>query len=222
MANGTSLSRLYRRRQTVPGMKEGIREPLYDFLTVASGVTSALRFFQVPEGGGAGKTLIDTNMQLSGQLPRGWKFACEIIEVHVQPGSDADAYVRQDPVQYAGAPAAPEFANDVWALVSRAFLRFTIGSKPYLTAPLLAFPSATGLHVNATAAVSDSTADTAHALSVDYARLAGHLFVVNPVLMLEGGSGFAVTIDWGGAVTTPSGFDARIGVLLRGVTFRDV
>lgn len=213
------LKRDYRRRLTAPGIKEGIREPLYDFLTYDSGTTLNLKFFQAGVGGT--KTLSDTNLTLNAQLPAGWKFSAESIELHVLPGSDAGSYVRQSPVLTGTALAAPNFANDVWALMSVGALNITIGTKPYLDAPLILFPATTGLGVTPAAAVENTNTTVLNQITVDYARLVGKPFVLNPVLPIPANTNFAVTLSWPAAVTLPSGFDARIGVVMQGIKFRD-
>lgn len=211
------LRNLYNRRLTIPGVKEGIREPLYDFLTYDSGATLSLRFFRDPAGGT--KTKADTNMELQSQLPAGHKYVAETLEIHVLPGSNAAAYVRQSPVLSAAAIAAPNFANDVWALLSVGWLELKVGSKPYLTAPLLSFPSTTGLGVTPAVALENEAAG-ANQTSCDYARLVGRPFVFNPVLPIDANTAFEVTLNWPAAVVLPSGFDARVGVVFGGVRFR--
>lgn len=213
-----NLQSLYKRRLTVPGQRDAIREPLYDFLTYDSGATLNLRFFQDPIGGT--KTKADTNMTLAGQLPKGWKYIVETMEIVVMPGSNAANYVRQSPVQQAAAAAAPNFANDVWALLSVGYAEITVGSKPYLTAPLLSFPSTTGLMISAAAATEDTGAAIHHQITADYARLVGKAFLFNPVMPLEENTNFDVTLNWPAAVVLPSAFDARIGIVFNGIKFR--
>jgi len=213
-----NLTRLYRRNLVNPNQREGIREPLYDFLTYNSGVDTALRFFQDPVSGT--KTKADTNMTLSGQLPGGHKYISETVEIHVLPGSSASAYARQDPVKSGTALAAPNFANDVWALMQTGYLVFHIGDKDYVTAPLLSFPPTTGLGCTPAVAVENTNTTVLNQLTVDYARMVGRPFVLNPILPIEPLTNFDVSLFWPTAVTLPSGFDARIGVVIGGVRFR--
>lgn len=214
-----NLRNLYKRRLTQPGLKEGIREPLYDFLTYDSAATTALVFFQTPVSGT--KTKADTNMTLNGMLPFGQKYIAETLEIHVLPGSSASSYVRQDAVKTATALAAPNFANDIWALLSVGYLEITVGTKPYLTAPLLSFPATTGLGVTPAVAVENTNSAVLNQVTVDYARLVGRPFVFNPVLPIDPQTNFDVTLRWPAAVTLPSGFDARIGVVFNGLKFRN-
>lgn len=214
-----NINAMYRRRLTNPRVKEGIREPLYDFLTYDSAATTALRFFQDPISGT--KTKSDTNMTLAGQLPGGHKYVAETIEIHILPGSSASAYARQDPVKSGTALAAPNYANDVWALVSKGYLIFHIGDKDYLTAPLLSFPPTTGLGITPAVAVENTNTTVLNQLTVDYARLVGRVYVLNPIIPIEALTNFDVTLAWDAAVTLPSGFDARIGVQMGGLRFRN-
>lgn len=204
---------------TQPGLKEAIREPLYDFLTYDSAATVNLPFFQNPIS--STKTKSDTNMELGGQLQKEFKFNVEMLELHVLPGSSASAYAREAAVKTGTSLAAPNFANDVWALMSKGYLIFKIGSKEYLTAPLLMFPPCSGLGINAAAAVENTNTTVLNQITVDYARLVGKPWVFDPVLPITGGTGFSVTLYWDSAITLPSGFDARIGVVLRGLKFRE-
>lgn len=213
------LKSLYARRLVDPNVKEGIREPLYSFGTYDSGVTRKLTLFQDKVGGTV--TEADTNMNLAGQLEAGHKFIAETVEVHVLPGSNAASYVRQDPVKVAAAATVPNFANDVWALVSVGHLVFKIGDKNYLTAPLLAFPPTTGLGISPAAAVATTVAAATPFATVDYARLVGRPFVLNPVLPIPEQTSFSVSLVWPTAVALPSGFDARVGVYLGGLRFRN-
>ncbi len=215
----TNLQQKYRKRLTDPRYKEGIREPLYDYLTYDSGVTTSLKFFQTQVGGS--KTKSDTNVPLNGQLPAGQKYVAEVLAIEVLPGSSAASYARQDPVKTATALAAPNFANDVWALLHKGFLEVTVGTKPYLTAPLLDFPSITGLGITPAAAVENTGTTVQNQITVDYGRLIGRPYVLDPEIPIEGLTNFDVTLTWDSAVTLPSGFDARIGVKFYGIRFRN-
>lgn len=215
-----SLRNLYNKRLVDPRVKEGIREPLYSFGTYDSGATLELPLFQDKLGGSI--TERDTNMPLAGQLPVGHKFIAETIELHVYPGSSASSYVRQDPVKASTAAlAAPNFANDVWALISSGFLVLKVGDKDYCTAPLIAFPPTTGLGITPAAAVENTNTTVINAVTVDYARGVGRPFVLNPVIPIPAMTAFSVSLKWPAAVTLPSGFDARMGIVMNGVRFRN-
>ena len=214
-----NLQQVYRKRLVDPRMKEGIREPLYDFLTYDSAATLQLKFFQTQVGGT--KTKSDTNMPLNGQLPAGQKFVAFTIGLYVLPGSNAASYVRQDPVKTATGLAPPSFANDVWALIHQGWLELTVGTKNYLTAPLIMFPAPTGMGITPAVAVENTNTTVVNQITVDYARLVGKEFALNPEVPIESQTNFDVTLNWPAAVALPSGFDARIGVFLGGIRFRN-
>src|SRR4030065_1027044 len=167
--SSANLKSLYRRSLVNPNQKEGIREPLYDFLTYNSGGDLSLRFFQDPVSGS--KTKADTNMTLNGQLPGGHKHIVETCEIHVLPVSHASSYVRQDAVKTGVALAAPNFANDVWALLQTGYLIFHIGDKDYITAPLLSFPPSTGMSLSVAAAVENTNTTVLNQITADYRPL---------------------------------------------------
>lgn len=215
-----TLMQLFNTRLNAPGLKEAIAEPLYDFISYDSGATTSLKFFS-EQIGVNGKTKHDTNMQASSSLSKGNKFVAMSMEIHVLPGSSASSYVRQDPIKTATALGAPNFANDVWALLNKGYAEITIGSKPYLTAPLLAFPAQSGLLISAAAAVENTNTTVQNQITADYARLVGKPFRFEPELPLDENTNFDVTLFWPAAVTLPSGFDARIGVVLQGMRFRN-
>jgi hypothetical protein len=216
----SNVQQSFRRKLTDPRFKEAIRQPLYDTLDFDSGVTTELRFFSVPQGQ-SGKTRQETNLDLAGQLSKGQKFAAQGVELHLLPGSSAAAYVRQEPVRQNAAVAAPQFANDIWALAQAGHLEINIGSKNYLTAgPLLLFPPSQGILI-APAVEQNLAAAAAQSLTSDYARMAGRPFAIDPELPIEENNNFSVVIKWPAAFALPSGFDARIKCVLLGVLFRN-
>lgn len=211
---------LMAKRLTDPRFKEAIRQSLYDTLTFDSGVTTSLRFFSTPQGGT--KTKTDTNLDLAGQIPQGHKFIADGIEVHVLPGSSAASYVRESIVKTAAALAAPNFANDVWALGESGYLTVKIGPKEYLTeGPLYRFPPQSGLDLRAAAAVENTNTTVVNQVTADYARFGGRPYILMPELPIEANTNFEVTLNWPAAFALPSGFDARIKVVLLGTLFRN-
>ncbi len=215
MAN---LKEDYQRMLTLPGAFDAIRQSLYDTLIFDSGVSNRLEFFQQTQGA-AGKAV--TNMQFAGQLPKGQKFVADAIEIEVYPGSVAAGYTRQNPVLQAAAVAAPNFANDVWALGEAGWVEVVVGTgKPYLIeAPLFRFPPSCGLVVGA-AVEQNLAAAAAQTISADYARFAGRPYHLDPKLPLDENTPFNVSLNWPAAFALPSGFDAKVRVRLTGILFR--
>lgn len=99
-------------------------EPRFDAVIFPAGTavkTNLIRMFSVPLGnnfyvGGPVKTLADTNMRASSQLPSPEVFRCYGIEAECFVEGVADAEFLQKLVKYAS-------------------VNFKIGSKPYLTVP---------------------------------------------------------------------------------------
>jgi len=221
---GASIQQRFRQKLTDPRYKESLRYALYDTLPFVSAVTSRLKFFATPAGQG-GKTKEDTNMELAGMLPEGQKFSADCIELRIRPGSAAGAaYVRQNPVLFtAGAPAAPNFFNDIWALGTRGILRVNIGSgKTYLEdGPLEVFPAISGfVHFPEEAfALAVAASDQ---FTADYGRSVGRPYQLSPEVPIEGKNNFNVELAWeAGAFALPSGFTAQIQLRLLGVLFRN-
>lgn len=199
-----------------PGVYEITRQTLYDFASYAAAGQTSLNFFQLPQGQ-AGKTKADTNMETAGSLPSPKHFIVSSIEIMFFPGVE--------PGQYSSAGlVATEFANDVYALMKGGFLDFFIGSKSYLTeAPLGKFPPKTGLEIAAAYAVDRKQTTAANAtdqLSMDYARLCGRPYYIEPEITIVPTQNFNVTLNWPVAIPLPSGQPARIGVVLDGLLYR--
>lgn len=210
MAQVPNIRELNRFRATVPGGKEAIRQPLYDYQSYAAAGQTSLNFFQTPIGSG-GKTISDTNMDLAGSLPQGKTFLVQAIEVAFFPGVE---------VGLLSAPAAPAFAEDVYTFMKSGHLQFFYLSKPYLDeAPIGVVGQSFGMDM--AGALSDSTtAGATQAMTMQYAQLARKVYHINPV-MIAPQQNFKVTMDWPAAVALPSGSAARVGVRLLGIMYRD-
>jgi len=197
-------------KATVPGGKEAIAQPLYDYQTYAAAGQSELNFFQVPVGQG-GKTKADTNMDLAGALPNGKNFLVHAIEVVFFPGVVTSAL---------SAPAADTFTQDVYTFMKSGHLSFFYLSKTYLDeAPIGVIGQSFGL--DGFAAASDSTtAGAAQMVRVTYAQLHRKVYKINPV-MIASQQNFKITMDWPAAVALPSTANARVGVRLLGTLYRD-
>lgn len=210
--NIPTLDELSKYNVNQPGAVEGVRQSLYDFQTYATAGTTSMNFFQVPQGQSS-KTKYDTNMEIAGSLPAPKRFLIESIEVYIFPGSA---------INFSGAGAATRkgHADDVYALAKSGWLDLFIGSKSYLTeAPIGRLPPTTGVKVNSAIALAGSGA--AQMEGYDYAVPGGALYRMEPPILLVPTQNFSITLNWPSAVATPSGADARVGVVLKGILYRN-
>jgi hypothetical protein len=204
-----SLRQLEQYNVNVEGQPEVILQPLYDFQDYPTAGVAELAFFAVPEGQ-AGKTFDDTNMELAAALPVPVNMAVTNMQVWFFPGNA---------ISETGAIVADNW-NDCNAVLGSGNLQLVIGSKEYLVdAPLLKFPPTSRLAGEA--ALADSTTPAAARVTVvDYASAAGRLYDLVPLRLISQ-QNFVVRLRFqGGAVATPSGVDARIGVTMGGFRYR--
>lgn len=183
-------------RVNLPNEREAIWQPLYDYQTLAAAGATSQRFFIDPIGSG-GKTEADTNMELSGQIPKGQAFLVTGIQVELYPGVVI-------------ASAANDFADDIYDFYKGGYLTFKIGSKEFASqGNLMKFPPVNRLGVSAA---------TGNAESYLYSVATGREFEVKD-LLLESNQNFNVELNELAAM--PSGNDARIGVTLNGFLYRN-
>ena len=212
---------------------EVVRQRLYDFALYPTAGQAQLTFFGLPVGQGvtsslgavvgSAKTYADTNMEAAGMLPRPKSQLVESIEIVFEPGavSTAATFTQANPSVFATAAAAAVAAqiSDVNIVRISGWLEFYIGSKTYLwEAPLGTFPPKVRLELDSALA---STSATAGEIATVTAKWGGRPYYMEPPIALESMQNFAVYLRWPGAVATPSGFNARIGVVLDGVQYRN-
>jgi len=220
------------RRVTNPGQSEVIRQRLYDYQLYATAGVTQLTFFQNPIGAGitsaiggtvgSAKTIWDTNMQLAGTLPSGIAYMVESIEVLFLPGSvsttNTYTQVGQSVFNATAAASVMGALNDVNTFYQSGCLRFNVLSKNYLTeTPLLAFPPKA--HFDLSAAVASNSATTAE-VAAQLNKSSGRPYYLEPSISLQPAVNFEVVLQWPAAVATPSGFNARVGVILDGYMMR--
>lgn len=208
---GKTLPRNAQQFSVNRGQKESVRSSLYDFQAYAAAGQTSLTFFQVPVGQ-SGKTKADTNMEQAGSLPSPKQFLIETIEVYLYPGSLVN-------VAASAATNLPQQADDMYAFAKSGFLDLFIGSKSYLTeAPLGRFPASTGMRVDQ---AMTGTFTAPNAIKGEYAAMTGLIYRVEPQILLEPTQNFNVTMNWPTAVAMPSGLAARVGVVMRGLLYRN-
>lgn len=220
------------RRVTNPSQSEIVRQRFYDYQLYATAGTTQLTFFSAPVGqglttalggtAGTAKTLWDTNLELPNTLPSGKAFMIESIEVVFFPGSVATAntYTPASPALFnatASAAVQSQIA-DVNSFYQSGMLELNILSKNYLReTPLIAFPPKANFNLDA--AIASNSATTALNGAVNM-RAAGRPYYLEPTIALQPAVNFEVVLRFPAAVATPSGFNARVGVILDGYFMR--
>jgi len=218
------------RRVTNPSQSEIVRNRFYDYQIYSTAGVSQLTFFSSPVGQGitsavgatatTSKTLWDTNLELPNTLPSGKAFMIESIEVLFFAGSvsTANTYTLASPVVFNATPAAALAAQlaDVNSFYQSGMLELNILSKNYLReTPLLAFPPKATFNYD----MAFSGSGTAEVGAVN-GRAAGRPYYINPEIALQPAVNFEVVLKFPAAVATPSGFNARVGVILDGYFMR--
>ena len=210
-----------------------VESTLYDYQIYPTAGATQLNFFSVPIGqglsshpGNAGntKTLADTNMRLANQLPVGYGFLVQCVEVDFVPGSvsTANTFTPFNPINFAVAAAASVGGgiSDVSFMSKVGQLTFTVASKSEIEdAPLGMFPPRNILELQA--AVSSNSA-TVGEVAITQAKFGGRQYTLRVPKYLNQQINFGVALNFPVAAATPSGFNGRIGVRLSGLMVRPV
>ena len=220
------------RRVTNPNQSEIVRQRFYDYQLYATAGTTQLTFFSAPVGqglttalggtAGTAKTLWDTNLELPNTLPSGKAFMIESIEVLFFPGSVATAntYTVASPALFNATAAAAVQSQlaDVNSFYQSGMLELNILSKNYLReTPMIAFPPKANFALDAALASNSATTALNGAVNM---RASGRPYYLEPTIALQPAVNFEVVIRYPAAVATPSGFNARVGVILDGYFMR--
>ena len=232
LSNVPSAADFLARRVTNPDQSEVFRNRLYDYQLYPTAGNAQFTFFSLPVGQGitsavggvvgTAKTYADTNMQMPSALPSGITFMIESIEVPFWPGSvnTANTYTMANVTVFnaASSAALQGFLNDVNSFYQSGYLELNILQKNYLReTPLQAFPPKTNFNLSAATA---STSATQGATSMASMQAAGRPYYIEPMITLQPVMNFEVLLKWPAAVATPSGFNARVGVVLDGLFMR--
>lgn len=210
--NPPNMDALKRYNVNRAGQFEVIWQPQYDYQDYATAGATQFTFFQTTIGGG-GTTLADTSMRAAGQFPRPQEFLVTGIQVLFVPGVEPELAGLADDAQ-------GDYLNDVFAvLFGDAWLDLFIGSKTYLQdGPLAKFTQQFKLMGDS--ALSDSsTAGASQKSVINYGTHCGKYYSITPV-KVPANQNFNVTLNFPAAIPTPSGQDARIGVILDGFLYR--
>lgn len=213
---------------------EIVKWELYDYLLYPTAGAAQLTFFQTGIGqgqstssgtaAGANKFQSDTNMTGAGVLPAPQAFWTEQLEVVAEPGSVATAntFTLLNPTAFAAAAAATVQAGsaDISNILTSGSLQLNISQKPYYQlAPLYRCPPATRVQIDVAIASNSATAGEVLREKV-YAT--GDITTLNPGVAIMSAQNFNVQLTWPVIVATPSGFNARLGVIMSGWLFRAV
>ena len=212
--NVPSIAQLGQYDLTLPNW-EAITQSLYDRVTYAAAGQTSLSFFATPNGSG-GKTLSDTNLQLSGQLAANNQMLIQSLELrfcYTTPTVAANM-----PAAF-GAQAVAAQVNDTYIFYRAGNLQLVIGDKPYLReAPLGKFPPKTNFRVDA--ALADvSTAGASFQSRIANAFIDGRPYLLKAPLRLGENQGFTLTLNWPEgvqAITNP----ATVQCVLDGIFYR--
>jgi hypothetical protein len=238
MANGNgfpftpAISYLRRFAVNRPGEPEVIRQRLYDHQLYPGNGTTEINFFQFPIGQGvatalgaavgSNKTRADTNMTLAGQLSALLNFVIESIEVTFEPGTVSTANTFTPAVvgdfTTVAADAIYGPSNDADVFYKSGWLELAIGAKDYLIeAPLGSFPPKVQTVIDSSQATNSATLGAAVLQKVNKA---GRPYFVEPAISLMSNQNFVVRLKWPAVVPLTTTFNARVGVILDGFTFR--
>jgi hypothetical protein len=219
-------------RVGIPGQKDVIWNPLYDFNAYPSGGVTGnqLAFFANQQGQGTStapgvgtnvpKTQFDTNVQAPNQLTLGNEFYAIGSETLFYPGVNNTTNTpfgilpgRSDVPTSIGL-----FVNDVWEVSNQGFKALKIGTDRFYIqdGPLGLFPPTTRLAV--ACAVAGNAATNAGG-EIAYAAFSGEPYTVVPIY-IQTNQLFTVFYTFPTAIALPSGQIARIGERLRGYLIR--
>jgi len=214
------------------GTVQIVRQSLYDTVLYPAAGAAQLAFFNQPKGqgqsmasgatAGTTKSLFDTNMVVSGQLPRFQQFVVESIEVYYLPGSvsTANLFVQTKPGLYtlAAAQALMESINDVNSFYQGGALKFTVSNGDILDeAPLAKFPRKTDVGLDVALATNSGTVGQVQAM---WASAKGRPYMLQPLVTLQDNAQFAITLNWSTVHAAPSGFNGSVRVVLDGYSIR--
>jgi len=107
----------------IPGVGDVLTQPLYDEITILNAGTAQAVFFTQPVGQG-GKTLLNTTMQLAGQIQAGYNMKVLAIAVNFRIGA---------------------LLVNLKTILDTGFMQFNIGSKWWWQSPLRFLPGGVGV-----------------------------------------------------------------------------
>jgi hypothetical protein len=217
-------------RVGVPGTKDVIWNPLYDFAAYPSAGQLLFTFYanqigqgtsSAPGAGAVAKSLFDTNLQINNQLTQGNEFYGIGSESLFYPGvSNAALPLTVLPGRSNVPTTVGIFANDVWSVGNGGLKVLTIGTdRRYIQdGPLFMFPPATRLAIQAAVAEVSATA-TGVGMEITYAAWSGEPYTIVPIY-IESNQSFTMQVTFAALIPTPSTQIGRLGDRLRGYLVR--
>jgi hypothetical protein len=217
-------------RVGIPGTKDVIWNPLYDFQAYPSAGQLLFTFFanqigqgtsSAPGAGAVAKSLFDTNLSINNQLTKGNEFYAIRSESLFYPGvSNAALPLTVQPARtntLATATSIGQFLNDVWSVGNGGLKVLTIGTdRRYIQdGPLFMFPPVTRLAMQAAIAAGSVTTGE----EVTYAAWSGEPYTLVPIY-IETNQSFTVQVTFAALIPTVSTQIARIGDRLGGYLIR--
>lgn len=194
---------------TVAGVEETIDQPFYDTVSIAASTAFAKTVLFQVQIGQSGKTLAQTNMTQSGQLPYP-----QYLELHTISVPIANNTTLVDLI-------------NILQLVS---FTLTVGTKPMLQVPVWFLPAGCGAIINAIAGIGSALPATT---AVGYSTGNGiadprAVFALSCPFVINTGESFNVTLNpetpfnTQANTTNPPGVGTTIAVKLDGVLYRGV
>jgi len=217
-------------RVGVPGTKDVIWNPLYDFSAYPSAGQLLFTFFanqigqgtsSAPGAGAVAKSLFDTNLTINNQLTKGNEFYGIRSESLFYPGvSNAALPLTVMPAKQntvATATSIGQFINDVWSVGNGGLKVLTVGTdRRYIQdGPLFLFPPVTRLACQAAVANGDITTGA----EVTYAAWSGEPYTLVPIY-IETNQSFTVQVTFAALIPTVSTQIARLGERFGGYLIR--
>lgn len=223
---------LLQHRVGVPGQRDVIWNPLFDFNAVPSAGTTLLTFYANQQGqgtssapgvGAVAKTIYDTNMTVNNQLTLGNEFYAIGSESLFFPGVNNNASTPFGILPGRGSIASANtgsFVNDVWELGNQGVKILKVGTdRVYINdGPLNLFPPTTRLAI-AAALAQIGPVTTSLGNEVSYAAWSGEPYTLVPIY-LQTNQQFTVQYTFPVAIPLPSQQIGRIGDRLRGYLIR--
>jgi len=224
-------------RVGVPGQKDVIWAPLYDFNAYPSAgfPGNQVSFFSNQQGQGTSsapgvgtnvpKTQYDTNLQAPNQLTLGNEFYVIGSETLFYPGVNnvTNAAFGINPGRGAVAPTnTGQFVNDIWQVGNQGFKALKVGTDRYYIqdGPLMMFPPVTRLAMAAALSeIGPSSTSTGVGNEICYAAWSGENYSCVPIY-IQTNQLFTVVITFPVQLALPSGQIGRIGERLRGYLIR--